>query len=174
NFRLARPAALVDLNRIPALAYVREVDGGVRVGAMTRQRAIESSPIVAERLPLLAEATRLVGHVPIRTRGTIGGSLAHADPSAGCPAVPAALDGAVVARSARGERVLGPAELFQGYLTTGLASEEILVEIHLPAMPAGAGFAFEEFSRRHGDFAIVGIACMVAGEGDRCAVARLA
>jgi len=174
NFRLSRPAALIDLNRIPALAYVREVDGAVRFGAMTRQRAIESSPVVADRVPLLTEATSLVGHLPIRTRGTIGGSLAHADPSAEYPAVLTALDGAVVARSACGERVLGPAELFQGYLTTGLAPGEILVEIRLPAMPEGAGFAFEEFSRRHGDFAIVGIACMVVGQGDRCAVARLA
>ena len=80
NFRLSRPAALVDLNRIPALAYIKEVDGSLRFGAMTRQRAIEFSPVVARRLPLLTEATRWVGHLPIRTRGTIGGSIAHADP----------------------------------------------------------------------------------------------
>jgi carbon-monoxide dehydrogenase medium subunit len=174
NFRLSRPAALIDLNRIPALAYVREVDGDVRLGAMTRQRAIELSPVVAQRLPLLGEATSLVGHLPIRTRGTIGGSLAHADPSAEYPAVLTALDGVVVAQSPRGERQLGPAELFQGYLTTCLAADEILVEIRLPAMPAGAGVAFEEFSRRHGDFAIVGIACMLLREGERCTAARLA
>ena len=174
NFRLSRPAALVDLNALPGLAYIREEDGVVRLGAMTRQRSIEFSPVVARRLPLLAEATKLVGHLPIRTRGTIGGSLAHADPSAEYPAVLTALDGTVVVRGPRGERALRPAELFQSYLTTSLGSDEILVEVRLPAMAAGAGFAFEEFSRRHGDFAIVGIAAMLVGDGQACATARLA
>ena len=140
---------------------------------MTRQRAIEFSSVVRRRLPLLAEATALVGHLPIRTRGTIGGSLAHADPSAEYPAILAALDGAVLVRGPRGERVLTAAALFRGYLATSLGADEMLVEVRLPAMPAGAGFAFEEFSRRHGDFAIVGIACMLIGEGGRCTAARL-
>jgi carbon-monoxide dehydrogenase medium subunit len=174
NFRLSRPAALVDLNRIPALDYAREDNGHVRLGAMTRQRTIEFSPLVRQRLPLLAEATALVGHLPIRTRGTIGGSIAHADPSAEYPAVLTALDGAVVARGPRGERVLRSAELFQGYLTTSLRPDEILVEVRLPATPAGAGSAFEEFSRRHGDFALVGIACLLVGERPRCTAARIA
>ncbi len=174
NFRLSRPAALVDLNRIPALAYVKEVDGQVRFGAMTRQRTVEFSPVVATRLPLLAEATRWVGHLPIRTRGTIGGSIAHADPSAEYPAVLAALEGEVVARGAKGERTLKAADLFRTYLTTSLAADEILTEVRLPAMAAGAGYAFEEFARRHGDFAIVGIAAMVVVEAGRCAKARLA
>ena len=174
NFRLSRPAALVDLNGIRSLAYIEEDAGHVRLGAMTRQRAIEFSPVVRRRLPLLAEATALVGHLPIRTRGTIGGSLAHADPSAEYPAILAALDGAVVVRGPRGERVLTSAELFRSYLATSLGADEILVEVRLPAMPAGAGFAFEEFSRRHGDFAIVGIACVLIGEGGRCTAARLA
>jgi len=174
NFRLSRPAALVDLNAIPSLDYIREENGEVRFGAMTRQRTIEFSPLVRQRLPLLTEATALVGHLPIRTRGTIGGSLAHADPSAEYPAVLAALDGTVVVRSPRGERALRPAELFQSYLTTSLGPDEILVEVRLPAMAAGAGFAFEEFSRRHGDFAIVGIATMLVGDGQHCATARLA
>lgn len=174
NFRLSRPAALVDLNRIPALAYVKEVDEQVRFGAMTRQRTVEFSPVVATRLPLLAEATRWVGHLPIRTRGTIGGSIAHADPSAEYPAVLAALEGEVVARGAKGERTLKAADLFRTYLTTSLAADEILTEVRLPAMAAGAGYAFEEFARRHGDFAIVGIAAMVVVEAGRCAKARLA
>jgi len=174
NFRLSRPAALVDLNRIPALAYIKEHDGQVRFGAMTRQRAIEFSPIVARRVPLLTEATRWVGHLPIRTRGTIGGSIAHADPSAEYPAVLAALDGEIVARGPKGERVLKSRELFQTYLTTSLAPDEILTEVRLPAPPAGAGYAFEEFARRHGDFAIVGIAALVARQGARCTMARLA
>ena len=174
NFRLSRPAAIVDLNTIASLAYVREEDGALRFGAMTRQRTIEFSDVVRRRLPLLTEATALVGHLPIRTRGTIGGSLAHADPSAEYPAVLTALEGTVVARGPRGERTLRPADLFQSYLTTSLGPEEILVEVRLPAMAAGAGFAFEEFSRRHGDFAIVGIAAMLVGDGERCRVARLA
>ena len=174
NFRLSRPAALIDLNRVRSLAYIREVDGHVHFGAMTRQRAIEFSPVVATRLPLLAEATRLVGHLPIRSRGTIGGSIAHADPSAEYPAVLAALEGHVVARGPKGERVLKPGDLFQTYLTTSLAPDEILVEVRLPAMPQGSGYAFEEFSRRHGDFAIVGIAAMIATDGRRCSSARLA
>ena len=175
NFRLARPAALVDLNAIPSLAYIREDQGQVRFGAMTRQRAIEFSPVVRRCVPLLTEATALVGHLPIRTRGTIGGSIAHADPSAEYPAILTGLDGTVVVRGPRGERVLTPGELFRSYLSTSLGPDEILVEVRLPAMPAGAGFAFEEFSRRHGDFAIVGIAAtVVAAEGQRCAAARLA
>jgi carbon-monoxide dehydrogenase medium subunit len=174
NFRLARPAALIDLNRIPSLAHITERDGLVRLGAMTRQRAIEFSPVVAGRLPLLAEATRWVGHLPIRTRGTIGGSIAHADPSAEYPAVLAALEGDVLVRGPRGERAVRPADLFQTYLTTSLEPDEILTEVRLPAMPAGAGYAFEEFARRHGDFAIVGIAAMVVRAGAGCAKARLA
>jgi len=174
NFRLVRPAALVDLNRIAALAYIRHVDGHVRLGAMTRQRAIEFSPVVRQHLPLLAEATRWVGHLPIRTRGTIGGSIAHADPAAEYPAVLTALEGEVVVQGPRGERTLRPLDFFQTYLTTSLAPDEILTEVRLPALPAGAGWAFEEFSRRHGDFAIVGIAALVVSDGSRCRRARLA
>ena len=165
NFRLVRPAALVDLNRIPALAGIEERDGTLAFGAMTRQRAVERSPVVARRLPLLHEATRWVGHLPIRSRGTIGGSIAHADPSAEYPTVLAALGGEVVARSPRGERVVTAAALFETYLTTSLAPDEILVEVRIPAPPARAGSAFEEFARRHGDFAIVGIAAVVARDG---------
>jgi CO/xanthine dehydrogenase FAD-binding subunit len=174
NFRLSRPAALVDLNRIPSLAYIREHDGQVRLGAMTRQRTIEFSPVVARRLPLLSEATRWVGHLPIRTRGTIGGSIAHADPSAEYPAVLTALEGEVVASGPKGERVVKAKDLFLTYLTTSLESDEVLAEIRLPVMPMGAGFALEEFARRHGDFAIVAIAAMVVLDAARCKQARLA
>jgi carbon-monoxide dehydrogenase medium subunit len=174
NFRLSRPAALVDLNRIPALAYIRETDGHVTFGAMTRQRTIEFSPVVKTKLPLLSEATRWVGHLPIRSRGTIGGSIAHADPSAEYPAVLTALDGEVLVRGPRGERTLRAADLFQTYLTTSLAPDEVLTEVRLPVMAAGAAYAFEEFSRRHGDFAIVGIAAMLVVDGGRCRDARLA
>jgi len=173
NFRLARPAALIDLNRITSLAYIREHDGHVRLGAMTRQRAIEFSPVVARRLPLLREATRWVGHLPIRSRGTIGGSIAHADPSAEYPAVLTALEGEVVARGPKGERTLSSGALFETYLTTTLAPDEILTEVRLPVMAEGAGWAFEELARRHGDFAIVGVAAAVWRSGGRV-TARLA
>jgi aerobic carbon-monoxide dehydrogenase medium subunit len=173
NFRLARPAALIDLNRIPALSGIREVNGHVVFGAMTRQRAVEFSPIVAQRLPLLTEATRWVGHLPIRSRGTIGGSIAHADPSAEYPAVLTALGGTVIARGQKGERELASTELFETYLTTTLGPDELLTEVRLPVMPAGAGWAFEEFARRHGDFAIVGVAAALWRDSGRWA-ARLA
>ncbi|MBI4587978.1 MAG: xanthine dehydrogenase family protein subunit M [Candidatus Rokubacteria bacterium] len=173
NFRLSRPAALVDINRIGALSYIEEENGTLRLGALTRQRAIERSDVVRSRLPLLTEATALVGHLPIRTRGTIGGSLAHADPSAEYPAVLTALEGQVVARGAGGERILRPEEFFRTYLTTTLGPDEILTEVRLPIPPPGSGWAFEEFSRRHGDFALVGIAVLLLVEGTRCAKARL-
>ena len=174
NFRLSRPAALVDLNRIASLAYIREENGQVRLGAMTRQRTIEFSPVVARRLPLLSEATKWVGHLPIRTRGTIGGSIAHADPSAEYPAVLTALEGEVVASGPKGERVVKAKDLFLTYLTTSLKSDEVLSEIRLPVMPMGAGFALEEFARRHGDFAIVAIAALVVRDAAHCKQARLA
>ena len=174
NFRLVRPAALIDLNRIGSLAGIRAANGHLVLGAMTRQRAIEFSPLVAERLPLLREATRWVGHLPIRSRGTIGGSLAHADPSAEYPAVLTVLDGEVVARSRAGQRVLKAADLFETYLTTTLSPDEILTEVRLPVMAKGTGWAFEEFARRHGDFAIVGVAAVIERQGERCVRARLA
>jgi len=174
NFRLSAPAVIVDLNRAADLAYIKEENGQVRMGAMTRQRAIEFSPLVKSRLPLLAEATRWVGHLPTRTRGTIGGSLAHSDPAAEYPAVVTALDAELVIRGSAGERVVRAAEFFVGFMTTALQPGEMLVEVRMAAQAPDSGWAFEEFSRRHGDFAIVGIAAMVAVGGDRCRSARLA
>jgi CO/xanthine dehydrogenase FAD-binding subunit len=174
NFRLSTPAVLVDINRIGELSYIKEENGRLHFGAVTRQRAVEFSPLVQRRLPLLVEATRLVGHLPTRTRGTIGGSIAHADPAAEYPAVVTALDGEMVIQGGSGKRVVGPKEFFQGFLTTAIQPGEMLVEIRLPVMPPKAGWAFEEFSRRHGDFAIAGIAAMVVAEGERCRIARLA
>lgn len=174
NFRLSRPAALVDMNRIADLAYIHQEDSQLRIGAMTRHRAIEFSAPVREQLPLLHEGTTLVGHLPIRTRGTIGGSLAHADPAAEHPAVVTAMEAELVVRGPEGERVLNPEEFFLTYLTTALAPEEILVEIRLPTAPPTSGWAFEEFTRRHGDFAIVGIAALLDTDGEHCQVVRLA
>jgi len=175
NFRLVRPGYLVDLNEIPDLAYVRPEDGQVAIGALTRQRALETSPLVRERLPLLADAMPQIGHVQIRNRGTIGGSLAHADPAAELPAVVAALGGRLVVRGARGQRTLTPEEFFVAYLTTALDPTELLVEVRLPVTPPRTGTAFLEVSRRHGDFALVGVAASVtldeAGRCVRCAIA---
>ncbi len=174
NFRLASPPALVDLNRMPGLDYIRQESGVVRVGAMTRQRALEFSDLVGEQLPLLREAIKLVGHLPTRSRGTIGGSLAHADPAAELPMMLQVLDGEVMARGPDGERVIKAADFFRSILTTALAPEEILTEVRLPAMPANAGYAVEEFARRHGDFAIAAVAAVILRQGDRCVTARLA
>jgi carbon-monoxide dehydrogenase medium subunit len=175
NFRLVRPAYLVDLNDIPGLDGIRVDDGHLAIGAMTRQRAAETSPVVRERCPLLAEAIPQIGHVQIRNRGTMGGSLAHADPAGELPAVVAALDGELVLRSRRGERRLTPQEFFVGYLTTAAAPDELLIEARVPVTPPRTGTAFMEVSRRHGDFALVGVAAMVTldtgGVCTACAIA---
>jgi aerobic carbon-monoxide dehydrogenase medium subunit len=161
NFRLVRPAHLVDLNEIPGLDGIR-VDGDrLVIGAMTRQRAVETSALVRERCPLLADAMPEIGHVQIRNRGTVGGSLVHADPAAELPAVMAALGGQLVVQSASGRRTLDPAQFFLRYLTTAVEPSEILVEVRLPVTPPATGTAFIEVSRRHGDFALVGVAATV-------------
>ena len=170
-----RPGYLVDLNDIPGLAYIREDAGHVAIGALTRQRAVETSALVRERAPLLADAMPQIGHVQIRNRGTVGGSLAHADPAAELPAVVAALDGRLVVRSARGERVLSPEEFFVAYLTTAMEPGELLVEVRLPVAPPRTGTAFVEVSRRHGDFALVGVAASVTlDEASVCAGCSIA
>jgi CO/xanthine dehydrogenase FAD-binding subunit len=175
NFRLARPAALVDINRVTGLAYVREGPGSVVIGALTRHRELERSPVVRARCPLLAAAVPFIGHAAIRNRGTIGGSLAHADPAAELVAVAAALGARLVVRSVAGERVLTPSEFFVSYLTTALGADELLVEVRLPGVVPRTGSAFVEVSRRHGDFALVAVAAEVTlDDAGRCATARLA
>lgn len=157
NFRLIRPELVVDLNRIASLAGLREADGGLVVGAMTRHREIERSPLVRRLCPLLAEAAPNIGHAVIRNRGTIGGSLSHADPAAEWPVVAVALGATMLLRSAKGERTVAAKDFFVALMTTALAPEEILVEIRFPAAPARSGAAFLEVSRRHGDFALVSV-----------------
>jgi len=175
NFRLARPRALVDLNRIAELSYIRSAKGGTTIGAMTRQRAVEQSDVVTRGAPLLAEAMPAIAHPQIRNRGTIGGSLAHADPSAELPAVMLALDAAFRARSVTGERTIPASEFFKGMLETALAPDELLVEIGLPPMPDRSGTAFLEVARRHRDSPLVGIAVVVTLDGQgRCKAARIA
>jgi carbon-monoxide dehydrogenase medium subunit len=162
NFRIVAPAALIDIRRLEALAYVREQGGAVAIGSMTRQRAAEGSPVVAAHLPLMKEALRWVGHLPTRSRGTVGGSIAHADPSAELPAIFLALGGEATAASVKGTRTIAADDFFQSFFTTALQPTELMTEVRFPAMPAGAGHAVEEFARRKGDFAIVGIAAVVA------------
>jgi aerobic carbon-monoxide dehydrogenase medium subunit len=174
NFRLASPAAIVDINRVPGLADIAPADGMVRIGAMMRQRQIEFAPLVAERLPLLREAVRWIGHLPTRTRGTIGGSIAHADPAAEIPMVLQALAGEVVVRGPRTERRIAAPDLFLSPLTTSLEPDEIITEVCFPAMAPGSRYAIEEFARRKGDFAIAAVAVMLVREGERCTSARLA
>jgi aerobic carbon-monoxide dehydrogenase medium subunit len=174
NFRLATPAVVVDLNRIPGLAYIERDPGIVRIGAMTRQRAIEFSPVVASDLPLLREAIKFVGHLPTRSRGTVGGSIANADPAAEIPMVLQALEGEVHVRGPQGVRSIAADELFLDMMTTSLAPEEMLTEVRLPVMPPGAGFAVEEFARRRGDFAIAAVAVVILRDGDHCRRARIA
>jgi carbon-monoxide dehydrogenase medium subunit len=156
--RLARPKLLVDINGIRKLAYIRQQDSGVAIGALTRHRAVERSDLVRTACPLLYEAAPLIGHTAIRNRGTVGGSLAHADPAAELPAVAVALDAEIVTQGARGERRIRAGDFFLGYYTTALESAELLIEVRFPSWPPRAGWAFLEISRRHGDFALAGVA----------------
>lgn len=176
NFRLARPEVLVDLNGIPALAHVhREADGGLTIGAMTRQRAAERSDLVARAAPLLSEALPSVAHPQIRNRGTVGGSLAHADPAAELPAVMVALDARFVLRSRAGTRTAAAETFFVGPLTTELRADELLTEIRIPPSAPGVGTAFVEVSRRQGDFALVGVAVrLTLDDAGACASVRIA
>lgn len=175
NFRVAQPAILVDLNRLDELDYVRQADGGeLRIGAMTRQRRLERELLVARAAPLLHETIPYIAHPQIRNRGTIGGSLAHADPAAELPVIAMALDARLRLQSASGERWVAAGEFFQGLFTTALTPEELLVEIALPAMPPRTGWSFIEFARRHGDYALMGVAARVTlDEAGQCRQARL-
>jgi carbon-monoxide dehydrogenase medium subunit len=172
--RLARPAVLVDINALDELSGVSVVDGWVAIGAMTREYVAEESATVAARVPLLAAALPLIGHAAIRSRGTIGGSLAHADPAAELPAVAVALDAEFVVRSQSGERVIPASEWFEGYLATSRRPDEILVEVRFPVAEPGSGAAFREVSRRHGDFAMVGVAASLTVADGAISGARLA
>jgi carbon-monoxide dehydrogenase medium subunit len=179
NFRLAQPAFLIDLNGVSELSYVAVSDhhshATLRIGAMTRQRAVERSGEVARRAPLLHRAMPFIAHPQIRNRGTIGGSLAHADPAAELPAVALALDARFLLRRRGGERWVAAREFYTGLFATALEPGEILAEIEIPPAPARTGWAFQEFSRRHGDFALAGVAAGVTMADDgRCADARIA
>jgi carbon-monoxide dehydrogenase medium subunit len=162
NFRLARPAVLIDLAMVDELRGVRRDDGHLVIGAMTRQREAETSREVAGAAPLIPQALGWVGHLQIRNRGTVGGSIAHADPAAELTAVALALDAEMVVRSATGERVLAAADFFEGPFTTALAPDELLTEVRFGVLE-GAKTAFLELARRSGDFAMAGVAAVNTG-----------
>ncbi len=161
NLRLARPDLLVDLGRIEGLDGIDHQGDRLVIGAMATKRAVEESPVVRRVHPLLHAATHHVGHPQIRNRGTVGGSMAHADPAAEYPAVAVATDAELRVVGPGGERTIAAADFFVGYLTTAMEPGEVLVEVSFPTMAAGQGWAFEELARRHGDFAMVGTAVTV-------------
>ena len=174
NFRLATPAVLVDLNRVYELSGVSLDAAGLQIGAMTRHRALERSQDVAQAAPLISAAMPFVAHAAIRTRGTLGGSLAHADPAAELPAVMLALDASFTLASRAGTRVVPATAFFAGLFTTAMEPGELLVKITISARAAGSAAAFDEVSRRHGDFALAGAAAhvVVAADGT-CESARV-
>ena len=173
NLRLARPAVLVDINRAAELDYLRETDGRVHIGAIRRQAVVERW--ARERLPLLATALKHVGHLAIRNRGTVVGSVAHADPASELPALLLCLDGDVVARGPRGDRVIPAGALYRAPLTTSVAADELVTEARFTLPRPEAGWGFAEVARRHGDFALVGAAALLwLDGGGRVAGARLA
>jgi aerobic carbon-monoxide dehydrogenase medium subunit len=175
NMRLVRPAVLIDLARVPGLSYIREEDGYLAVGAMTRQRDVERSELVARRCPLLHEAVQHIAHPQIRNRGTVGGSLAHHDPSAELCAVATALDATFVIRGPGGTRTSGPSDFFVMYFTVALEPGELLTEVRFPVTPPRTGQAFLEVARRSGDFALVGVASsLTLSAGGSIAEARIA
>lgn len=165
NLRLARPRYLVDINHVDELAYLEAADGYLAVGATVRQRAVEHSPLARTSCPLLTDALAFVGHSVIRERGTICGSLAHADPAAELPTVLVALDGTVKLRDENGERLVAADDFFLTFLTTDLRPDELMVEARFPVLPPGSGVAFAESARRQGDFALVGVACAALPDG---------
>ena len=174
NFRLAAPAALVDLNQLAELSGISESgDGGLVIGAMTRHSAVERSPLVRTRAPLLSLAMPFIAHSQIRNRGTLGGSLAHADPAAELPAVMVALEARLVVESIRGGRVIAAPEFFTGLFATALEPGELITRVEIPPPLPRSGAAFLELARRHGDYALVGVAVLVTREAGRVGGARI-
>jgi CO/xanthine dehydrogenase FAD-binding subunit len=165
NFRVATPSLLVDIQHVEGLKGIAIEDDTIVIKAMTRHRELELDPEVRRVNPLIAETMQHVAHVPIRNRGTVVGSLCHADPSAEMPLLFVLLDGTLVATSPVGTRHIAAADFFQSFLTTSRRQDEIVVEARLPVLPVGAGFAFDEVTRRHGDFALVGIGCVLSLDG---------
>ena len=174
NFRAVSPAALVDIGRIPGLDRIEAENGAIRIGCMVRQRAAEYAPLIGERQPVLREAIGWIGSLPVRSRGTICGSLAHADPAAELPMVMKVLDAEILARSATRSRTIAVEDFFRGAFVTTLAADEMIVALRVPAMRPGAGFAFQEFAQRRGAPTIAAVAVMLERAGARCTKARIA
>jgi CO/xanthine dehydrogenase FAD-binding subunit len=170
NFRLARPARLVDINGVAELGVLRRSGGALHIGATVRQAAVERSAIVARHWPLLAQAVRFVAHAAVRSRGTVAGSVAHADPKAELPVALAALNARFHLRSRRGTRTLRADELFLGPLTTAIAEGELLERIEVPPLPGGASTGFAEYARTHGDFAEAAVAVVRTPDATTIAV----
>ena len=174
NFRVVQPSALIDLNRIGDLDYVRPDGGCLRIGAMTRERTLEFEPVVGNWSPLLREAMPHVAHPQIRNRGTLGGSLANADPAAELPVVMLALDARLKVRNIDGERWVDAQNFFSGIFTTALEPGDLLVEIELPSQPDRTGWSFLEVAPRAGDYALMGVASQVTvNESGKCDTAKL-
>lgn len=161
NFRLLRPSLLIDINRIPDLSYVRDEGTYIRIGATTRHRELKEAAIIAAELPVLREAMHHVAHLAIRNRGTIGGSLSHADPAAELPMMSLLLEARFEIASPKGRRVIEAKDFFLGALTSALAEDDMLVEVQVPKMPAGRGWSFQEVARRSGDFAMACVAVVL-------------
>jgi CO/xanthine dehydrogenase FAD-binding subunit len=174
NFRLLRPSILVDINRIPGLGFIEETPDGVRIGALTRHFELETSPIIAQHFPVLSYAVTHVGHLAIRNRGTIGGSLSHADPAAELPMMAVLLDAKLRIVSATGSRAVAAHDFFLDTLTVDLDATELLTEIVLPKLPVQTGWGFEEIVRRHGDFALAAVAATLTLSGSGIVEARIA
>lgn len=174
NFRLAQPKVLIDIGRVSDLAYVSHTPDATRIGAVTTWRTLERDAALLARFPLLADALPLIAHAQIRSRGTIGGNLAHADPASEMPAVMLALDARIRVVSSQSERWIAARNFFLGPLTTALDVNEMLVEILLPAPPPETGMAFLEVSRRRGDFAVAGVAAFMTLQDGACVAARVA
>jgi CO/xanthine dehydrogenase FAD-binding subunit len=174
NFRVQQPGVLIDLNRVPELSYIIEVDNTIRIGAMARERQLEFDDLVARRTPLLHETVPFIAHPQIRNRGTIGGSLVNADPAAELPVLMLALNARLKARKTSGERWIDAQDFFVGMFTTALEADEILVEIELPVMAARTGWSFMEVAPRAGDYALMGVATLVSLDEDgKCTEAKL-
>ena len=174
NMRLARPGLLIDVARVDGLDYIREEDGGLAIGAMTRQRSVEHSELVQRRFPLLHTAILHIAHPQNRNQGTVGGSLAHADPAAELPATALAVDAEFRAVGPAGERRIKAADFFVTYLTTALEPTEVLTEVRFPELPPRTGWSFVELARRRGDFALTGVVARVTVDaGGRCSAAQL-
>jgi CO/xanthine dehydrogenase FAD-binding subunit len=167
NFRLAQPRNLIDLNAVEGLSEIKSDDRSVSLGAMVRQRAVERSALIAEKLPILREAIEQAAHPAIRNRGTVGGSLVHADPSAELPLLSVALEANFQIDGAHGKRSVAAKDFYRGYLVTDIGPDELLTEIVFPLLPPGVGWCFTEIARRHGDFAIVASAVVLGLARDR-------